>query len=90
MDLTLTDAMGQGVPGKTLGDIEVFISGINTWDTLQSLHNGSYWDITLDDQGGGSYEILVSRTGSLPYTRTWLVRVDQIEIGAISATVTMV
>ena len=89
MDLVLTDAMGQGVTGKTLSDIEVFISGINTLDTLQSLHNGSYWDITLEDRGDGSYAILFDRTGSLPYTRNWIVRVDQIEIGAVSVTVSM-
>lgn len=87
LSLSVKDEMGNGISGLTMTDIKVFIAGINTWDTLLALHNGSYWNIDFQDLGGGDYDALITRTGSLPYSRSWTVRVLDVEIGAVAVTV---
>ena len=53
LSLSAKDRLGNGITGLTTSDIEIYISGLNTWDTLASLDAGSYWEVDLQDLGGG-------------------------------------
>ncbi|MFA7205546.1 MAG: hypothetical protein WC102_04365 [Saccharofermentanales bacterium] len=87
LHVSVKDAMGNGVSGLTEDDIEIYMAGVNTWDTLATLNNQSYWDVVFEDLGNGEYSVIFVRNGSLPYTRDWTFRVLGVEIGSVQVLV---
>ena len=87
LHVSVKDAMGNGVSGLTEDDIEIYMAGVNTWDTLSTLNNQSYWDVVFEDLGNGEYSVIFVRNGSLPYTRDWTFRVLGVEIGSVQVLV---
>jgi len=91
MVLTVLDMCGGGIKGLQLADIVVIDIQYHpdVLTDLATLSAGGYWDIELVETDNGIYEITFLRTGSVPYTRLWDVKVmDEIIEGGLSVVVT--
>lgn len=88
MYLTVIDKCGNGIEGLELADIEADIQWVGLTD-LNTLGAGGYWNIDLDDEGDGDYEITFHRLGSVTYTRTWGIIVDGVDIGDVDVKVSL-
>jgi len=86
--MNLASECNRSIDELGLDEVDVYIPWVGSWTTLAEMDSTGYWSVSLVSSVAGSYEILITRNGSIPYSRTWTFKVRGETLGLIDILIT--